>query len=606
MDILFGILSTLLFPLVIIAGIVAAVVAWRRREGLEGEAQADRGIGTVRRLYFYIGTFVYMLVAAVGVVLVADYVLDEAFGPAVLSRGTNQVAVGVVLALIWAPVWAWHRLQVQRFVEEEPTERRSILRKLYVYLTLGVTAALAAHASVELLRWFLGATSFNGYPLAAVLVWSGLWAFHWTAESSEDQATDETRTVRRLYLYVTSGYSLAMLAVGLNFALYLVLREAYDGLLSVPVLTRGDEALWGEAMKNSLAVSLVGAGLWAWHWLYAARLDVGSDLRQLYSYVFAILGGVITVLIAAGVILFSVLQWLIGTPEEATATAHFRFLPGALAPLVIGLGLWLYHWTVVQRERAALGELPDARRIYGYIMTALGLGALIAATIVLVSTVIGIAITEARDVLVDADWWRDRITLAFTLGLVGSPVWGYYWFSMQRRAETGGSEERSSLPRRILLYGVLGAGALAILGTISYLLVVFLNALLEDALSLTLLRDAKWSIGVLVAAGLIVPYYWLIMREDRQVAGDAAAQPPAARKSVTVLATNGGGPFLAQLEGVLSRRVRVLHRVDPDAGVPVELSTEELSRLERRVAEAAGGRVLLVADATGVQVYSYR
>src|SRR3990172_2860340 len=175
----------LLIPLAVIGGIVAAIVAWRRREGLEAEAEADRGIGTVKRLYFYAATFAYMIVAGVGIVLVGRYVLDELFGPQVLSRETGQLALGVALALIWTPIWVWHRLRVQRFVQEEPAERRSILRKLYVYLTLGVAAALAAQACVELLRWIFGARSFGGYPVAAVVVWSGLWAFHWIDERGE-------------------------------------------------------------------------------------------------------------------------------------------------------------------------------------------------------------------------------------------------------------------------------------------------------------------------------------------------------------------------------------------------------------------------------------
>ena len=604
MRIVFGLLN-LLIPLVVLGGIVAAVIVWRRREGLEAEAEADRGIGTIKRLYFYAATFAYMVVAGVGIVLVARYVLDELFGPPVLSRETGQLALGVALALIWTPMWVWHRLRVQQFAEDEPAERRSVLRKLYIYLTLGVTAALVAQASVELIRWFLGARSFGGYAVAAVVVWSGLWAFHWIAERGEGQPTDETRTVRRLYLYFTSAYSLTMLAVGVSFALYLVSREAYEGLFSVPVLLKGEEGLWGDVMKNSLAVALVGAGLWAYHWLYAARSDTESALRQFYLYVFAILGGVITTLSATGVIAFGVLQWLIGTPDEASATGHFRFLPGALSPLAIGLGLWLYHWATVQQERAAAGQLRAVRRIYGYIMAALGLGALVAAIAVLVPTAIGIAVTSARDVLVGTDWWRDRIVLVLTLGLLGVPVWTYYWFSMQQMVAAADAEERTSLPRRMLIFGVLGAGALAFLGNISYLLFVFLEAVLEDTLSLTLLRDAKWSMGAVVAAGLFVPYYWLILQEDRQAVGELGVGPAAPRKSVTVLIPEGGSAFVAQLEAALGGKARVLRRLDPDVGTP-ELSADDLQGLERRVTEAAGSRVLLVADATGVQVYSYR
>lgn len=600
------ILIQLLVPLAIIGGIVAAVVAWRRREGgLEPETEADRGIGTVKRLYFYVGTFAYMMVASTGAVLVARFVLDELFGPAVLSRDESQLALGIVLAGIWTPVWAWHRLRVQRFIEEEPSERRSILRKLYVYVTLAVTAALVAHASVELLRWAFGARSFSGYAVAALVVWGGLWTYHWLAERTEGHVTDETRTVRRFYLYATSSYSLAMVAVGLSLVIYLVLREAYEGLFSLPVLLREEEPLWGDVIKNASAVVLTGSGLWASHWLYAARHDTESALRQFYLYTLAVLGGIVTTLVATGVIAYGVLVWLIGVPEDDSATAHFRFLPSALAPLVVGLSLWLYHWSTLQRERAAGGQLLAARRIYAYIMAALGLGALAAALIVLVPTVIGIGVTSAREVLVDNDWWRNRIALVITLALVGGPVWGYYWFSMERRVTRSGPEERASLPRRVLLYGVLGVGTLAVLGNISYLLFIFLDALLEDTLSLTLLREAKWAIGNVVAAGLIVPYYALILREDRRAPPQAAAQRPGLRKPVTVLVAEGSEDFVNQLEAALKGKVRVLQRADPGVRVP-DLSASDLEGLEQRIAQAAGSRVLLVVDAMGVHTYSYR
>ncbi len=74
---------------------------------------------------------------------------------------------------------------------------------------------------------------------------------------------------------------------------------------------------------------------------------------------------------------------------------------------------------------------------------------------------------------------------------------------------------------------------------------------------------------------------------------------------MTVLIPEGGSAFVAQLEAALGGKARVLRRLDPEVGTP-ELSANDLQGLERRVAEAAGSRVLLVADATGVHVYSYR
>ena len=41
---------------------------------------------------------------------------DDAFGPATFGRGgSGSLALGVVLAFVWTPVWAWHRLRVMVF-----------------------------------------------------------------------------------------------------------------------------------------------------------------------------------------------------------------------------------------------------------------------------------------------------------------------------------------------------------------------------------------------------------------------------------------------------------------------------------------------------------
>ena len=122
--------------------------------------------------------------------------------------------------------------------------------------------------------------------------------------------------------------------------------------------------------------------------------------------------------------------------------------------------------------------------------------------------------------------------------------------------------------------------------------------------TLTLLREAKWSMGTLVAAALFGPYYWLVLQEDWR-AGAPVPERPAAAKSVTLLIAEDGRAIVGRLEEALGVKVRVLQRADPDIGLPA-LTDEDVARLNRRIAEAPGGRVLLVADASGVEVYSYR
>ena len=86
---------------------------------------------------------------------------------------------------------------------------------------------------------------------------------------------------------------------------------------------------------------------------------------------------------------------------------------------------------------------------------------------------------------------------------------------------------------------------------------------------------------------------------------ERALRPSVRAKTVTVLIGEGGDAFLGQLEAALGWKVRVLRRTDPGAAAP-ELPDEDLAVVTARIVNAAGDRVLVVAEATGVQVYSYR
>ena len=499
-------LAQLLVPLLVVGGIVGAALAAGRHEGLEADDAQDEGIGRLKRLYFYPATLVSMLIAGIGVVLVVEYLLDATFGPAFLSPGTARLSVGVALAVIWAPIWTWHRMKVQHFVVEVPTERRSLLRKMYVYGTLIVTIALVAQASVELLRWLVGAKPFGGYAPAALIVWGALWAFHWVAEDAEGQSTDETRAIRRLYIYATSAFSLVMLAAGGGFVLYLTFREAYDAQFPVHILIR-DGGLWSDAMGNSLSVAIVGAALWSYHWLRLGAGDRGSSIRQVYLHFFATLAGAITTLSTAGIILFGVLQWFIGTPDESVAAAHFRFLPGAVASLVAGSALALPSDGYLAGERQVRKMDGPKRNLLLHHERAgagsAGLGHHCA----------GAHNHRTDDHGLDGLHRRERLVARPNgpcrhPGTAGVPLWTYHWFSVQRVATAAGATGRLGVDRKLLTYGSVVIGSLGFLGAMSNLLYLLINALMKDSFSSMLLVDGRWSIATVVAAGLIVPYYW--------------------------------------------------------------------------------------------------
>ncbi len=600
----------ILFPLIsllVLVGMIAAVaygivsLTRRRREF----AEIDPGIGTLRRLYFYIVSFVALMMAANGVVQIAQFVLDALVGVDVIYPSRTRLAVGLSLTIVGLPLWALHWRMIGRHVRELAVETRSVERKAYIYIVLGVAVSLGMTAAVQWLHWAFRTESFSGYPWAAIVVWAGVWAFHWRLEGREGQPSPETRAVRRMYLYLVSAGALVAVAVGLGQVTHTVLREAYDALTSRPLLDKA--GLWTPSTRDSLSLLLVAGLVWGLHWLRLARHDFESVLRQLYLYALAIFGSIVTVLIAASIVLYGVLVWAFGVPDDESAAEHFRFLPGALASIMVGGGILAYHSQATWWAAAAPSpESVGARRSYPYALALLGLLTLAAAMVSLVSTAILIFIESGERVILGQELWRNGIALSVALGVLGGPIWLYHWVAIQRRVSSGDVVELTSPARRQFIFAVLGAGILVLVSSVSAIIFFLLRDVLDNQVSRQTVRDARFAIEFMVPAAVFLPYYWMVYRADRRAAPqDGVVVGRHQRKAVTVLVGDGGVGFLRELEAALGYSVSLLHWADPDASLP-DLTDDGLQALAHRTSAAAGPNVLLMPDGTGVRVLSYR
>ena len=201
-----------------------------------------------------------------------------------------------------------------------------------------------------------------------------------------------------------------------------------------------------------------------------------------------------------GIMLYGLLVWTVGIPEHEAAEAHFRFLPGALASLIVAAGIPSYHWSAARRESELQSTgTQGARRSYPYALAAVGLVVVAVGIAALVSMAVGLIGESGAPKLVGQDLWRNALALSITLGLLGAPLLAYYWPRVQSKVNEGDVEERTSLARRIFIFGVLGVGMLVLVGSASHVIFVFLRELLEGDLSAVLsdwqreLADLGWS-----------------------------------------------------------------------------------------------------------------
>ena len=75
------------------------------------------------------------------------------------------------------------------------------------------------------------------------------------------------------------------------------------------------------------------------------------------------------------------------------------------------------------------------------------------------------------------------------------------------------------------MFAALGVGVLALLGSVSALLFMFLRDLLDAALSLDTLNDMSAPIAVIAAAAAFLPYYWAVYRDDQDAVSEVEAEP---------------------------------------------------------------------------------
>ena len=610
----FSILGSFIFFLVLIGLVAYGIIVWRRRASERvQDADQDPGIGTVRRLYFYIVAFVSLMMTVNGISLLIELILDGIFGVYVISDSNVKAATGASLTIVGLPLWFFHWRFIQRTVVAQPIEKRSILRKLYIYITLAVAAGIFIYAALGLLNWILIVDYFSGYNIAAIICWAATWVFHWRIEEREGQPTPETRAIRRLYIYIVALVALVMLALGVGRVLYFILLEGYNALTSNPALL-GGAGLWRPTMREMLSVAIVGGGAWALHWLYIARRDYGSALRQVYLYIFAILGGVMATLSALGIIIHETLAWVLSASSADSTAEQFGFLPGSVATLSIGAALWAYHWNMVRRETGvSAGAALSARRAYTYILSAIGTGTLAIAIFMLVGAALKLILASFGDVVIGGNLWRGALANIITLGVLGGPLWGYYWRTIQRRTLDASADEREATSRRIFIFAALGIGVLALLGSVSVLLFMFLRDLLDVALSLETLSDMTAPIAIIAAAAAFLPYYWSVYLQDRdaapEVAPAPAVHPEAAegrlpRKEVTLLAAADGEPLMRQIQDALGYEISVVRWADADAATPA-LTDEACAQVAQAVADAEGSRALLIPDGNSLRVLSH-
>ena len=221
----------------------------------------------------------------------------------------------------------------------------------------------------------------------------------------------------------------------------------------------------------------------------------------------------------------------------------------------------------------------NVRQVNDYLLAGMGLVVLAIATASVFDTSIRLFTEGFSATLQGEVQWRFRVALILTLAAVGLPAWWRHWRRIEAAATDDPVNERTSLPRKLYVLGVLCLGLLSLVGGASATLFVFLRDLLAVDMSMDTIHDLATALAVVLTIAIIIPYHWIVYRKDRELEPDIESPVlEPVRKHVTLLTPPGGGDLVRAVEEALGQSITLGPVVRPRRLRPISRLRGSLSR----------------------------
>jgi hypothetical protein len=351
--------------------------------------------------------------------------------------------------------------------------------------------------------------------------------------------------VRRLYRYIWMLYGLLMTVFGA--------QQILRFLFYIPGDVLGE--LGREVVVNGVALLLVGTPIWVYSWrvIQDALVDpaeMGSTLRLGILYVLA-LGGVITVITTASMVVNTILTWLLGADWTFQ-----NFIQQIGGPISIGvpLGLvWAYYGYWLNRHIEAVGDRvrqAGMKRLYNYILAFIGLVvAFIGATslfrfIIDMGTGSGILMSDAT---------RGTLATSISSLIVGLPLWLIMWRPMQAEALSQGEmgdHARRSVLRKTYLYLALFASVIGGMATAVGLVYQLIRVVLTGDSGSDFINNVLNLTQLLFLFGVVLIYHLNVLRRDGTSTADSLADK---QSGYSVLVIDSGDGFVDSVKAALMK-----------------------------------------------------
>ena len=519
---------------------------------------------SIRRLYFYLVAFISIEVVLWGLVGLLRSIAEDT-----ISGGADALAQALALILVGVPIFLIHWLWAQRAAARDEEEKTATLRAVFFYAILLATLipvvqnllsfidrALVQGAGLGVARAFVVFREQTFADNLIAIVMNGIVAAYFWNILRGEWATlldrENFMEVRRLYRYIWMLYGLLMTVFGA--------QQVLRFLFYVPGDVLGE--LGREVLVNGVALLVVGTPIWVYSWRVIQDSlgdpsEMGSILRLGILYLLA-LGGVITVITTASLVVNAIITWLLGVDWT------FRdFIQRIGGPISIGIPLgmvWAYYGYWLKRHIEAVGDRvrqAAMRQLYNYILAFIGLVVAFIGVATLFAFIIDM-ITGTGILMSDST----RGTLATSLSslIVGLPLWLVMWRPMQAEAMAPGElgdHARRSVLRKVYLYLALFASVIGGMATAVGLVYQLIRVLLGSETGSGFVSDVLNLIQLLFLFGVVLIYHLNVLRLDGASTADTLADKQG---SYSVLIVDSGDVFVESVRAALLKlgsKVRV-------------------------------------------------
>jgi hypothetical protein len=511
---IFGILIPLLFLAVLV------VVA---RKLFSRDSHGAPSTFSVRRLFQYALLFGLLVISASGVSGLIGRLFDSG---QVIAASRTDLARDITFAIIGIPLYFAMSRWTRRTLNEDPSERHSVAWNAYLSIVSISALITAMTAAFRVLNWALGEEPFRGADLSQFLIWGLVWVAHWQlieTGSREEEA--------RAHYISGSLVGLGTLAFGIGGLIASTARTLIESDEKSLLVDSGNRTI------QAISLIIISLPVWYQYWLKKSL----SMKRELFWYSYTLLigvaGGFLTLVISGSVMIYDLLVWYVGDPQETLAARHFDSSAGALGSAIVGLATWWYHANVVNspvnaaansqasvqssaqastqaaETSAATKSRDEVRRVYEYIISGISL---IAAAAGLMMIFVAIIESVTPGEIVSTTSSTNTLMVAITLLIVGAPIWYFFWSRIESHLVADG-EEISSPTRRIFLLMLFGVASVAAVISVLTAVFLFLDDLLNNELGQETLRQMRFAIAILVSNAAIGWYHWNIYRDERKV-----------------------------------------------------------------------------------------